>query len=273
MGVLAHEIGHLRSGDVLRTRAAAGRFKGGVLLILGAAGIAAGQGEAGAALCMVDARRPPAPFWLSAAGRRRRPIKPPSPARQKTDNRRVAFMTSALRPAKALLDTDRDTYARTHPHSRDRLATIERALTPARDAPAPRLAAGFARLRAKLTAYLQSQPGPPPLPASNQSLRRDMPALSPPIAHTKPPTLWPARRGYRDRPEPVFAGHRGAFQWTAATRRAPRRAIVRRCAWPARCQTRAGVLMRDLAAALLAGNSAIKDRSPRPASPDRPLGQ
>ena len=97
----------------------------------------------------------------------------------------------------ALLDTDRDTYARTHPHSRDRLATIERALAtaPARDAlPPPHLAAGFARLRAKLTAIYN------PRPRSAAAIRatrasRAMPAPSPPIARTKPPTLWPRSTG------------------------------------------------------------------------------
>ena len=274
MGVLAHEIGHLRSGDVLRTRAAAaGASKAAVLsMILGAAAIAAGQGEAGAALLHGGRASATGAFLAFSRGQEAAADQAALDLLAKTGQspRGLYDFMALLAGQEALLDTDRDTYARTHPHSRDRLATIERALAtaPARDAPPPpHLAAGFARLRAKLTAYLQSSTTVRRrYPARNQSFAaRYARAIAAHRAHQTADAVAALDGLIAGTPkDPFLLATRGAFQLDsgdAAGAEASYRAALRLAA--ALPETARAILTRDLAAALLAGNSAIKDREAR----------
>ena len=273
MGVLAHEIGHLRSGDVLRTlAAAAGASKAAVLsMILGAAGSPLARGRPAQRSCMVAARRPPAPFWLSAAGRRRRPIKPPSTCSPKPGNRRAAFMTSwpswpARRPCWTPTATPTPEPTPIAETAWRRLSgrwPRHRRATP----PPPHLAAGFARLRAKLTAYLQSSTTVRRrYPASNQSFAaRYARAIAAHRAHQTADAVAALDGLIAGTPEdPFLLATRGAFQLDsgdAAGAEASYRAALRLAA--ALPETARAILTRDLAAALLAGNSAIKDREAR----------
>ncbi|MGB1006119.1 MAG: M48 family metalloprotease, partial [Thalassobaculaceae bacterium] len=267
-------IGHLRGGHVLRTRAAAGlASKAAVLsMILGAAAVAAGQGDAGAALLHGGRASATGAFLAFSRGQEAAADQTALALLAKTGQspRGLYDFMALLAGQEALLDTNRDAYGRTHPFSRDRLAVIERALTPARArAPAPRLAADFARLHAKLTAYLR----PPArvrqrFPTTDQSLpARYARAIAAHRAHQSGAALAGLDALIATAPkDPFLVATRAEFQLEsgdAAGAETSYRAALRLAAAAALSQTARALLTRDLATALLAGNSAVKDTEAR----------
>ena len=276
MGVLAHEIGHLRGGHVLRTRNIAGlASKAAVLsMILGAAAVAAGQGDAGAALLHGGRASATGAFLAFSRGQEAAADQTALALLAKIGQspRGLYDFMALLAGQEALLDANRDPYGRTHPFSRDRLATIERALTaaPARaGAPTPRLAADFARLRAKLIAYLSSPARVrQQFPGTDQSLpARYARAIAAHRAHQSATALAGLDTLIAGAPaDPFFVATRGQIQLesgdAAGAETSYRRALRLAAAAPLSRAARA-ILTRDLATALLAGNSAAKDTEAR----------
>jgi predicted Zn-dependent protease len=161
-GVIAHELGHVAAGDVLRSSQGASEATGITLLslLLGAAAIAAGAGDAGAGIMMAgqqaalgkylafnraqeagadqSARR-----YLSAAG---------------ISGKGLISFFKKLQQQEFRLSIDKiDPYMVTHPLSGDRVAVLSAdvAKDAAWDKPTdPALEARFKRVKAKLFGYI-----------------------------------------------------------------------------------------------------------------------
>ncbi len=163
-GVLAHELGHIQGGHVVRLRQGVEAVSGISLLsmILGAAAIAAGAGEAGMGIMMAGQQAALGKFlafsrvqestadaagaqYLSAAGI--------------TGRGSLDFFKRLqnLEFRYAVRQDDEQAYSRTHPLSGDRIQALRETYTvdPAWDTPSdPALEAIFARVKAKLVGFV-----------------------------------------------------------------------------------------------------------------------
>ena len=164
-GVVAHEIGHITGGHVVRFGEGMKAATGITLLslLLGVAAMAAGGGEAG--MGIISAGQQAAMGKFLAFSRTQE---------ASADAAGVSFLNKAGISGKGMLDffgklrkeeyrlsssyADVDPYAQTHPISADREATLEHDL---KSAPSwnnktdPALEARFERVKAKLAGYVQ----------------------------------------------------------------------------------------------------------------------
>ncbi len=162
IGVLAHEIGHIRGGHLVRTRAALATTSkiATIAMILGAATtLATGRGDAGMAIARGGQATAQNSFLAYSRGQE-------SAADQAALDLLAATGQSArgLEEFLGLLDAEsalserfQDAYALTHPLSRERMATVRRALEGQADIQTPpEMIAAHARMQGKLKGFLRS---------------------------------------------------------------------------------------------------------------------
>ena len=177
-GVIAHELGHVAGGHAIRSgegeKAAAGISI--LSLLLGAAAMAAGAGNAG--------------FGIIAAGQQLAQNNYLSFSRAQessADSAGATYLSKAGISGKGTLDffkklenqefrlaiAQTDSYARTHPLSSERIAALEQRYKadPAWAKPSdPALEARFQRIKAKLTGYIDPKRAVVLYPESDQSV-------------------------------------------------------------------------------------------------------
>jgi len=165
-GVIAHELGHVAAGDVLRSGEGAKSATGITLLslLLGAAAIAAGAGDAGAGILMAGQQ---AAMGKYLAFNRAQEAGSDQSARR--------FLSTAGISGKGLIsffkklqgqefrysEQSIDPYAVTHPLSSDRISVLSEATAadPAWNTPTdPALEARFQRVKAKLFGFTSQPP-------------------------------------------------------------------------------------------------------------------
>ncbi len=159
-GVIAHETGHIANGDLIRMRAEMEDLSFQVMAatLLGiAVGAAAGSGEAGVAV-------------LSAAGSigQRAALRHSRIQETAADQSAVAYLKGARMPVSGLVsfmetladqellpESQQTEYVRTHPLTRDRIASLENAAANYKGGSVPAEWAGLhARMVAKLKGFL-----------------------------------------------------------------------------------------------------------------------
>jgi predicted Zn-dependent protease len=164
-GVIAHELGHITGGHVVRFGEGAKAATGITLLslLLGVAAMAAGGGDAG--MGIISAGQQAAMGKFLAFTRTQE---------SSADAAGVSFLNKAGISGKGMIEffgklrkeeyrlsssyADVDPYAQTHPVSADRAATLKHDLetSPAWNTPTdPALEARFQRVKAKLTGFVQ----------------------------------------------------------------------------------------------------------------------
>lgn len=161
-GVIAHELGHITGGHIIRMGEGVQQATGIMILslLLGAAAMAAGAGEAGMGVIAAGQQAAMGRFlsftrvqensadqagasYLSRAGISGRGS--------------LAFFERLANIEFRMNIPQEDSYARTHPLNRERIAVLENAYhgDPAWDRPTdPALEARFQRVRAKLSGYV-----------------------------------------------------------------------------------------------------------------------
>jgi predicted Zn-dependent protease len=161
-GVIAHELGHITGGHVLRMQEGVKVATGIMLLslILGAAAIAAGAGDAGAGIMMAGQQAAMGKFLAFSRTQE-----------SSADQAGATFLAKAGVSGKGLIQffgkiqnqeyrysvPQDDAYARTHPLNQERVAALEQTLkkSPAWDAPTDAaLEARFQRVKAKLVGFV-----------------------------------------------------------------------------------------------------------------------
>ena len=177
-GVIAHELGHVAGGHAIHSgegeKAAAGISI--LSLLLGAAAMAAGAGNAG--------------FGIIAAGQQLAQNNYLSFSRAQessADSAGATYLSKAGISGKGTLDffkklenqefrlaiAQTDSYSRTHPLSSERIAALEQRYKadPAWSKPSdPALEARFQRIKAKLTGYIEPKQAVIKYPESDQSV-------------------------------------------------------------------------------------------------------
>jgi predicted Zn-dependent protease len=161
-GVIAHELGHVAAGDVLRSSAGASEATGITLLslLLGAAAIAAGAGDAGAGILMAGQQAAMGKYLAfsrsveaSADESARRYL-----SASKVSGKGMISFFKKLRAEEFRLSQEKiDPYAVTHPLSGDRVAILTERMTadPAWNTPTdPAIEARFQRVKAKLFGFV-----------------------------------------------------------------------------------------------------------------------
>ncbi|MFL6856275.1 MAG: M48 family metalloprotease, partial [Allosphingosinicella sp.] len=161
-GVVAHELGHITGGHVIRMQEGAKVATGIMLLslLLGAAAMAAGAGDAGAGIMMAGQQAAMGKFLAFTRTQE-----------SSADQAGATFLNKAGVSGKGLLQffgkiqnqeyryaiPQEDSYARTHPLNQERIAALEHVLkaSPAWNAPTdPALEARFQRVKAKLNGFV-----------------------------------------------------------------------------------------------------------------------
>ena len=164
IGVIAHETGHIAGGHITRLYDALGEasIKSAVAMLLGAAaGIASGRGDVGQAIALGGlqvGQRSLLSFTRTQEG--------------EADQAALKILTATRQSARGMLeffnilgDQDlvsaryQDPYTRTHPLTRDRIATVENYVqtSPYSDnAASPEFAEMHKRMRAKLVGFMDS---------------------------------------------------------------------------------------------------------------------
>jgi predicted Zn-dependent protease len=162
-GVIAHELGHITGGHVLRFEEGIKMATGIMILslVLGAAAIAAGSGEAGAGLLAAGQQAAMGKFLAFTRTQE-----------SSADQAGASFLTKAGISGKGSLSffkklqnqefryaiPQEDSYARTHPLTGERIAALEQVYKsdPAWEKPADAaLEARFQRVKAKLSGYVE----------------------------------------------------------------------------------------------------------------------
>jgi len=167
-GVIAHEIGHITGGHIIRFGEGMKAATGITLLslLLGAAAMAAGGGEAGMGILSAGQQAAMSKFLSFSRTQE-----------ASADAAGVGFLKRAGISGRGMIDffgklrqqeyrlsssyVDTDPYAQTHPMSADRQATITADLQadPAWNKPSdPALEARFQRVKAKLIGYVEEPP-------------------------------------------------------------------------------------------------------------------
>jgi predicted Zn-dependent protease len=161
-GVVAHELGHITGGHVIRMQEGAKVATGIMLLslLLGAAAMAAGASEAGQGIMMAGQQAAMGKFLAFTRTQE-----------SSADQAGASFLNKAGVSGKGLLQffgkiqnqefryaiPQEDSYARTHPLNQERIAALEQVLksSPAWNAPTdPALEARFQRVKAKLNGFV-----------------------------------------------------------------------------------------------------------------------
>ena len=177
-GVIAHALGHVAGGHILRLQDGASEATGITIatMILGALAVAAGAGDAGMGIMMAGQRAALGRFLAFSRTQE-----------SSADSAAATYLSKAGISAKGLLDTygkfqnreyrlavyATDSYDRTHPLSRDRVATLEQTVKsdPAWSRPPdPALEARFQRVKAKLLGFTTPKQAIAKYPKSDRSV-------------------------------------------------------------------------------------------------------
>jgi len=164
-GVMAHELGHIEGGHVIRSMEGIKEATGIqiVSMLLGAAALAAGGGEAGMGIMAAGQQAALGKFLAFTRGQE-----------SSADAAGARYLSAAgisgkgsieffkkLQNLEYRLFVPQDTYARTHPLSSDRISALQNLYThdPAWNHPTdPALEARFQRIKAKLVGYVEEPP-------------------------------------------------------------------------------------------------------------------
>ena len=177
-GVVAHELGHVVAGDAIRSESGAKEATGISILslVLGAAAIAVGAGDAGMGIMMAGQRAAEGQFMAFTR------------AQEATADASAArFLSKSGVSGKGILDFfaklqnqeyrlaiySKDSFDRDHPLSSERIQALGQTLRtdPAWAKPTdPALEARFQRVKAKLTGYVDPKLAVIKYPESNQSI-------------------------------------------------------------------------------------------------------
>jgi predicted Zn-dependent protease len=161
-GVMAHELGHVAAGHAIRWNEGAAPATAITILslVLGAAAMAAGAGDAGMAAIMAGQQAAQAKFL--AFNREQESRTDQAAARYLdaagvTGKGMIRFFEQLQGNEYRLAIPQDNSYNRTHPLSGERIAALENVLQSSRywnTPPDPALVARYARVRAKLIGYL-----------------------------------------------------------------------------------------------------------------------
>ena len=177
-GVVAHELGHVVAGDSIRSEGGAKQATGISILslVLGAAAMAVGAGDAGLGIMMAGQRAAEGEFMAFTR------------AQEATaDASAVRFLSKAGISGKGILDFfgklqneeyrlaiySKDSFDRDHPLNSERVRALGQSLRtdPAYDKPTDAaLEARFQRVKAKLIGYVDPKLAVTKYPESNQSI-------------------------------------------------------------------------------------------------------
>ncbi|MCY7271438.1 MAG: M48 family metalloprotease [Sphingomonas bacterium] len=177
-GVIAHELGHVAGGHVIRIGEGAKAATGITLLslVLGAAAIAAGAPEAGMGIIMAGQRAAMGNFFAFTRAQE-----------SSSDLAGASYLSKAGYSGKGSLDFfkklqnqeyrlaiyAKDSYDRTHPLSSERIEALTQVYRkdPAWDKPTdPKIEARFQRVKAKLIGFVNSKNAVTIYPESDQSV-------------------------------------------------------------------------------------------------------
>jgi predicted Zn-dependent protease len=177
-GVVAHELGHVVAGDAIRSEGGAKAATGISLLslVLGAAAIAAGAGDAGMGIMMAGQRAAEGEFMAFTRGQE-----------ATADASAARFLSKSGISGKGILDFfgklqnqeyrlaiySKDSFDRDHPLSSERIQALGQALRsdPAYSKPTdPALEARFQRVKAKLMGYVDPKLAVIKYPERDQSV-------------------------------------------------------------------------------------------------------
>lgn len=177
-GVVAHELGHVAGGHVIRLERGTSEATGITIatMILGALAIAAGAGDAGLGIMMAGQRAALGRFLAFSRTQE-----------SSADAAGASYLSKAGISGKGLLETygkfqnmeyrlaiyEADSYDRTHPLSRERIQTLGETLKtdPAWNRPAdPDLEERFQRVKAKLYGFVNPKQAVIKYPESDKSL-------------------------------------------------------------------------------------------------------
>src|SRR4051812_7710160 len=177
-GVVAHELGHVVAGDAIRAQSGAKAATGISLLslVLGAAAIAAGAGDAGMGIMMAGQRAAEGEFMAFTRGQE-----------ATADASAARFLSKAGISGKGILDFfgklqnqeyrlaiySKDSFDRDHPLNSERITALGQTLRsdPAYNTPTdPALEARFQRVKAKLIGYVDPKLAITRYPERDQSV-------------------------------------------------------------------------------------------------------
>ena len=162
IGVLAHETGHISGGHLARTHKALRDASANSVMafILGAAAMAAGQGQAGSAIIAGGQHVAQRSFLKYSRIQESSADQAALDILKKTGQsaRGMLAFFEKLGDQEALLTASQDPYIRTHPLTRNRIETIQAAIARTRSSNSPErpeFAARHSRMKAKLIAFLR----------------------------------------------------------------------------------------------------------------------
>jgi predicted Zn-dependent protease len=161
-GVIAHELGHVVGGHVIRGQGAVNRAVGITILslLIGVAAMAAGAGEAGAGIMAAGQQAAMGSFLAFSRAQEATTDQAGASylSRAGVSGRgSLAFFNRLQNLEYRLAVPQNNSYARTHPLSRERIVALEQRYQsdPAWDRPTdPALEARFQRVRAKLIGFV-----------------------------------------------------------------------------------------------------------------------
>ena len=162
IGVMAHETGHISGGHLARTHEALRDASANSImaLVLGAAAIAAGQGQAGSAIIAGGQHVAQRSFLKYSRIQESSADQAALDILKKTSQsaRGMLAFFEKLGDQEALLTASQDPYIRTHPLTRNRIETIQAAVARTRNSNSPErpeFDARHSRMKAKLIAFLR----------------------------------------------------------------------------------------------------------------------
>jgi predicted Zn-dependent protease len=177
-GVLAHELGHVAGGHAIRIQDGIGEATGITIatMLLGVLAMAAGAGEAGMGIMAAGQQAAMGRFLAFTRAQE-----------SATDQAGAKYLSGAGVTGKGMLEFfnklqnqeyrlavyAKDSYARTHPLSSERIQALQQQLAkdPAWSKPVdPALEARFQRIKAKLTGFLQPRQAVIKYPESDRSV-------------------------------------------------------------------------------------------------------
>ena len=162
IGVLAHETGHISGGHLARTHKALRDASANAIMafLLGAAAMAAGQGQAGSAIIAGGQHVAQRSFLKYSRIQESSADQAALDILKKTGQsaRGMLAFFEKLGDQEALLTASQDPYIRTHPLTRNRIETIQAAIARTRSSNSPErpeFVARHSRMKAKLIAFLR----------------------------------------------------------------------------------------------------------------------
>ncbi len=161
-GVLAHEIGHIAGGHLARTQDALRNASAQSILamVLGAAATIGGAGQAGSAIISAGTSAAQGSFLQYSRDQESTADHAALSYLEGTGQSARGLLTTLERlgDQEALLSSSQDVYARSHPLSAERVATLRQRVAQSRyaDAPTdPRVVIAHRRMKAKLHGFLE----------------------------------------------------------------------------------------------------------------------